>query len=228
MVKDGNNSHRDTVKFRIDMDSSNMVKTLFSDVMETVTAARYCILIVCILFCFAIFVGWRYPDHFPFLEDQTRALAEQFVGKEGFAFFFKLLTRNLIVLYLTMCLFSAFGIVPVTVALFNGLILGWVIIKATGALDSGIAVLLVPHGIFEVPAMMIGWGIGIWRGLGYRLSTNHASYAERLKKANKVFLTVVFPLLFIASMIEGRHHIVSALSGWGVGWSGRMVGLFQD
>ncbi len=140
-----------------------------------------------------------------------RGLMEQFVGREGFDWVFRLLGRNLVVSYLTMCLFSAFGIVPVTVALFNGLILGWVIIKATGVMDSGIAILLVPHGIFEVPAMMIGWGVGIWRGLGYRFSTHRPSYAERFKGANKVFLALIVPLLFIAAIIEGRDHIGRAL-----------------
>lgn len=194
--------------FLVVMVIANLVQKLFSDTKKTISEAKYCILIATVLYCCALVVGWAYSDNFPFFLEQVRKLAEQFMGQNALTFTFKIFARNLIATYLTMCLLVLFGTFPAFAAVFNGLILGWVIAKASGVLGSKIAIMLVPHGVFEWPAMMIGWGIGIWRGFGYRFSEPRSSSMERWKKANIVFLTIVLPLLFFAAIIEGRHLIL--------------------
>ena len=67
--------------------------------------------------------------------------------------------------------------------------------------------------MFEWPAMFIAWGIGLWKGLGYRFTSGELTYSVRFRKVNIVYFTTVTPLLIVAAVIEGRYHISKAL--WG-------------
>ena len=184
-----------------------MIKDMFTESLATIYAAKYCILIALIIYVCASATGWLYPKNFPFLMEQARELFEGFRDKNAFTFISKIFVRNLIAAYITTCIISLWGFFPAAVAISNGLLLGWVIAHVSGASSSKIAIMLIPHGVFEWPAMIIGWGVGIWKGLGYRFSSMRPSYKERFKKANVVYFTVILPLLFAAAIIEGRYHI---------------------
>lgn len=194
------------------MSNASLVKTFFSDSLKTISEARSCILIALGLYCCSILVGWIYADHFTFLEEQVRKLAAQFAGKDAITFIFRIFLHNLIATYIAMCLLALFGAVPTIIAVFNGLILGWLFAKSSGMPEVNISVMIIPHGIFEWPAMLIAWGVGLWRGVGYRLSDSPGTWKERWEKANKVFFTIILPLLLIAAIIEGRYHILKQVS----------------
>jgi uncharacterized membrane protein SpoIIM required for sporulation len=106
-----------------------------------------------------------------------------------------------------MCLVTLWGLVPILTAMANGLLLGWIVVTALDASLVDAAMLLVPHGLFEWPAMMIAWGVGLWRGVGYRFHIAPGSYVQRWKRANQLFLFVVLPLLLAAAIIEGRRFL---------------------
>jgi len=184
-----------------------MIRKLFIESLATIHAAKYCILVVSIIYISASAIGWLYPDNFPLLKKQGKELTERFMALNAFTFISTVFIRNLIAVYITMCIISLWGFLPALAAIFNGLFLGWAIAHALPASYSGIAIMLVPHGIFEWPAMIIGWGVGMWKGLGYRFSSKRLTYKERFRKANIVYFTVIFSLLFMAAVIEGRYHI---------------------
>jgi uncharacterized membrane protein SpoIIM required for sporulation len=189
----------------------NVVKNLWTESRHTIFQARYCILIAAVLYCGAFLVSWSYPENFSFLNEALKALVAQFIDKSAISFITRLFIQNLIASYFTMCIVVLFGSIPATVAVFNGFMLGFVIASAPSVSALNMLSLLIPHGVFEWPAMMIAWGIGIWRGFGYRFSKTDTTYNERWLEANKVFITVVVPLLFIAAIIEGRYHIAKEL-----------------
>jgi uncharacterized membrane protein SpoIIM required for sporulation len=158
-------------------------------------------------------VGWVYADSFSFLEGQLKKLIAQFAGKETITFIFKIFLHNLIATYVAMCFVVFFGAVPAIIAVVNGLILGWIIAKSPGGAATNIWLVLIPHGIFEWPAMMIAWGVGLWRGVGYRFSETGSTWKERWETANKIYFSITLPLLFVAAVIEGRYHIFKEISG---------------
>jgi len=183
------------------------MKNIYSEALKTISEARYCIIFALILYCCSAVAGWFYGDNFEFLENQIRELTKQFADKSALVFIAKVFVRNLFATYLVMCVVSIYGVFTSLSAIFNGLLLGWVALKFSGVSGPNFFLMLIPHGVFEWPAMMIGWGIGIWRGVGYRFSEEQSSYFQRWKKANKVFFTVIVPLLIIAAIIEGRFHL---------------------
>ena len=190
-----------------------VVKAFFADALNAISEARNCIFIAMVVYCGAIFVGWAYADNLSFLEKQVKELATLFAGKNATAFIFKIFLHNLIATYVAMCFLILFGLVPTIIAVFNGLILGWIIATAQARTEANIWMMIIPHGLFEWPAMIIAWGIGLWRGGGYRFSDASGTWKERWETAHKVFFTVVLPLLFIAAIIEGRYHIFKEVTG---------------
>jgi uncharacterized membrane protein SpoIIM required for sporulation len=183
------------------------MKDIFKEALKTISKARTFIFIALILYFFAAVAGWVYGDSLNFLEDQIRELARQFAGKSALVFIAKVFARNLIATYIVMCLFPLFGLVPCCATVFNGLLVGWLAIRFSGVGGPNFFLSLIPHGIFEWPAMMIGWGVGIWRGFGYRFAKEESSYFKRWVMANEVYFTVIVPLLIVAAIIEGRFHI---------------------
>ena len=103
--------------------------------------------------------------------------------------------------------------IPVCAAVANGLLLGLIVSFIGEVAYAKLVFLLIPHGIFEWPAMFIAWGLGLWKGLGHRMNRVELSFMERVKKVNLAYFTFVFPLLVIAAVVEGRNHIIKELFG---------------
>ena len=104
----------------------------------------------------------------------------------------------------TGMLFGVFlGIFPTIVAMLNGYILGFVALLSVS--NEGIFVLwrLVPHGIFELPAVFISLGLGLKFGTFIFQKNKSESFRNYLWSSIKTFLFIVFPLLVIAAIIEG-------------------------
>lgn len=175
--------------------------------------SRHCILIAFSVYGLSCLAGWFNADALDFFQAAARGLADKFEGKTGAAFIFTLFLHNLVATYVTMCLVTLWGLVPMVTAMANGLILGWIVATSVGGSLVDAAVMLVPHGLFEWPAMMIAWGVGIWRGAGYRLSTDPGTYVQRWKKSNHLFFMIVLPLLLLAAIIEGRGYLADMFMG---------------
>ena len=131
----------------------------------------------------------------------------------GVGFILSLFLHNLVATYITMCLVTLWGLLPMVTAMANGLILGWIVATSMDGSLFDAAVLLVPHGLFEWPAMMIAWGVGLWRGAGYRFSADPGTYLQRWKKSNQLFFMTVLPLLLLAAIVEGRGHLSEIFMG---------------
>lgn len=151
-----------------------------------------------------------YADALGFFQQAADSLVGKFSGKGGATFVFSLFVHNLVATYLTMCLFTLWGLFPMVTAIGNGLILGWIAVTAGSSSLVDAAAMLMPHGMFEWPAMMIAWGVGLWRGAGYRFSADPGTYVQRWKRSNHLFFLVVLPLLLLAAIVEGRGHF----AGW--------------
>ncbi|MFH1608332.1 MAG: stage II sporulation protein M [archaeon] len=96
-----------------------------------------------------------------------------------------------------------FGILPVVFAVVNGYLLGFV--SSVVVAEEGFFVLwrLLPHGVFELPAIFISLGLGLKFGTFVFQKNIGESFREYLWSSLRVFLFVVFPLLIVAAIIEG-------------------------
>jgi len=95
------------------------------------------------------------------------------------------------------------GIFPVIAAIANGYLLGFV--SSISVENNGFLVLwrLLPHGIFELPAIFISLGLGLKFGTFIFQKRKLESFKEYFFNSLKVFFLIIIPLLIIAGIIEG-------------------------
>jgi len=95
------------------------------------------------------------------------------------------------------------GVVPIISLVLNGYLLGFVsrfVVNEVGYLALW---RLLPHGIFEIPAILISLGLGIKLGMFVLHDKPKEEFFRRFILSLKVFLFVILPLLIIAALIEG-------------------------
>ena len=109
------------------------------------------------------------------------------------------------------------GVLPLFFVVFNGFFIGWVsyslgAVRGIGYIIAG----LTPHGIIEIPAIILAMSIGI--SLGYAVLNSLRGEGNIMKEAKPaigLFLTRVIPLLIIAAVIEVTiTPLIMALLGY--------------
>lgn len=117
-----------------------------------------------------------------------------------------IMTNNMKVAILAFVSGITFGLVPIYVLLFNGLLVGALAAVYYQA-DSSYAfwAYILPHGVIELTAIFIAGGAGLH--MGYRLLVP-GRYARKYQflegaKESAQLLLATLPLLFVAGIIEG-------------------------
>jgi stage II sporulation protein M len=96
-----------------------------------------------------------------------------------------------------------FGIFPIIAIFLNGYFLGFVSRLTVGENGFSVLWLLVPHGIFELPAIFISFALGLKLGTFIFQKERKKALIDYLSGAIGVFFLIVFPLLLVAAIIEG-------------------------
>ena len=101
------------------------------------------------------------------------------------------------------------GIFPIIAAIANGYLLGFVSLISVESAGGSVLLKLLPHGIFELPAIFISLGLGLKFGMFIFQKKKMDSFKEYLWNSLRVFLFIVVPLLIIAGIIEGSLIFLS-------------------
>jgi len=105
--------------------------------------------------------------------------------------------------FLAILLGVVLGVFPVISAAANGFLLGFVVEMSIK--EAGILILwrLLPHGIFELPAIFICFGLGIKFGTFIFEKKKLETFKDYFWNSLRVFVFIVIPLLVVAAVIEG-------------------------
>lgn len=99
-----------------------------------------------------------------------------------------------------------FGIVPIVSMGANGFILGVIYRQAAEIAGYSKAVIMIlPHGVIEIPALLIAASYGLWLGvIVVRRVRGKESTLLRfhIEHAFRQYFAIVFPLLIVAAAIE--------------------------
>ena len=90
-----------------------------------------------------------------------------------------------------------FGLLPTLAAVFNGITMGAVLNR--NPLNF---FMLLPHGIFELPAIFIAWGLGLWCAIAFFPLPSLELITFRIKRSLNIYFSVIVPLLVIAAIVE--------------------------
>lgn len=113
--------------------------------------------------------------------------------------------NNVVKAGVMMCLGVVFGLVPILFLVSNGIVLAVaaaIIAERAGALVAVAG--LVPHGIIELPAVLLAAAAGLRLGAVAleRVRRPGTDIKAELLKAWRFFVTLILPALFVAAVIE--------------------------
>ena len=167
------------------------------------------ILFASVIFTLAVFIGYFVAQNFP--EEVMRILEE--VKKElgplgdmtNFELFLIIFEQNVSALLLSIIFGIFLGIIPCFSVFTNGLILGIIIFEMLNEYSWEVLLVgILPHGIIEIPVLIISSAIGIKIGkiVLWKIFKRRGSIKKEFKQALKFFLYILLPLLFLAALIE--------------------------
>lgn len=158
------------------------------------------------IFLFFTFLGFFFPFPESFKISIMNYLLELVNETKGYTLtemVLFLFNNNSISAFIALFSGFLFGIFPIFNALFNGLLLG--IVGGYSVSEYGVFSLLrlLPHGIFELPAIFISLGLGLKLSTFILKEKKLETLRDFFTKSLYVYIFVVLPLLVIAAIIEG-------------------------
>jgi len=164
------------------------------------------------LFVLTFLIGFAYPVFFRAeIFEMLRDLILRFEGKGVVEMIGLIFLNNLWASFMAMVAGVLLGVFPLFTCIVNGYLLGFVAREAV--LMDGIFVMwkILPHGIFELPAVLFSIGIGLRLGAevvnsGWLMvngEKGEGSVGYVFREGVRFFVFVVFPLLVVAGVVEG-------------------------
>jgi len=170
-------------------------------------AVRPYLIILTALFVVAFLAGMLAPPSIRGgLVDVFEMATEPYTNQSGGVLFLLILLNNIIATILIVSLGVVFGILPVIGVVSNGFLLG--VLWRQGAEISGYgqaALRVLPHGLFEIPALLLASAYGLWIGMAaIQRARDRRDHDIRgmIKHALQRYAAIVIPLLVIAAAIE--------------------------
>jgi len=192
-------------KKNIKISANEKFNIFYRDVFSYLKESQNFIYGIVILFFLSAIIGFIFHTQFEIFNDVLRNIAESVQDLSAIQLVFFIFINNIQAALIGFIFGPLLGIAPVLNAIFNGSILGYVSYLAILSSGPLIMLQLLPHGIFELPAIFISLGMGL------RWSTFIFAPKEKVKEmfmyhfrnGLKVFVGVVIPLLAIGAVIEG-------------------------
>ena len=146
------------------------------------------------------------PNQIEEVRSSLEGYGEVFNNYTTIQIFFYILLNNTLVLLGVMLLSVLAGVVAAVFSLTQGFLIGVIVFLTIGTHSvAAILIGILPHGVFELPALFITLGIGFLLGRWFlqRLGGKRATpITADLRRAFELFAVVIFPLLIIAAAIE--------------------------
>ncbi len=168
------------------------------------------ILFIILLFLISSLIGVIYPEIFK--ESIKNFLSELFNKVKDYDFFrlvFFIIKNNVLSALSSLVFGIFFGIFPLVTSIANGYVLGFVAGMSAQIAGPSVILRLLPHGIFELPAIFISLGLGLRLGLSIFIKGDKNKFRDNFISSVKVFLFWVVPLLIIAGIIEAALIVLS-------------------
>ncbi len=124
---------------------------------------------------------------------------------EHYELFLFIFMNNTLKSFMAMVLGIGFGIIPVIFVVLNGAIIGVVVgVVGTEFGAYRTAMMLVPHGVLEIPAVLLSCAYGLELGMlaWKRYRGEDIDLNQTLLTYIKKFARVPLPMLFVAALIE--------------------------
>jgi stage II sporulation protein M len=165
------------------------------------------ILILAIIFSAAFLAGMLAPSSTKEgLTNVFQDVVGNYRGLAGGKLFFTLLLHNVMATIFVLISGVIVGIIPTFAIGANGFLLGVVYRQAAEVVGySKAALKVLPHGVFELPALLIAASYGLWLGVTVvrRIRGKESTLLRiDIEHAFRRYFAIVFPLLIVAAGVE--------------------------
>jgi len=162
-----------------------------------------------LLFIISAVFGFITAQQFPF---ETGVAVKQAAEELSFIkemnswnIFLLIALNNSIKALFMMLMGILWGIIPVLFILINGYAVG--IIISVAIIEMGLIPIILgifPHGILEIPAILLAAGYGVWLGemFSKKLKNRKIILSLYVKNTIDKFIKVILPILIIAALVE--------------------------
>ncbi len=163
---------------------------------------------IAVAFILSLSLGYLFGSIY---EQQANALINEtfssfeFVKEwESYKVFLFILVNNATKAFAAMVLGIFFGIVPLLFVLLNGFLIGCVVSVFGRKMGIGIILALLPHGILEIPAILLSCAYGFELGILFyrKIRKSYADLNYAILGTMKKFLKIPLPLLIVAAFVE--------------------------
>lgn len=175
---------------------------LFDDSVSYIYKQRKYMYAIIMVFFASSFIAFFNSDKLGSLDEVLREIVDKTEGLDFLEMLWFIFSNNTTSAISSLFLGAFFGIFPFFNALFNGAILGYVYSKAVPIAGFGVIWRLLPHGVFELPAIFISLGLGVHLGASFFGKNKIWTFKQRFNQSLRAFLVVVLPLLILAATIE--------------------------
>jgi len=176
----------------------------YKKIWKYLSASKFYLKLSIALFILFIITGVVFPVLFrDFIINYIKDILEKTEGLDFMSLVGFIFINNLETSFFSIVLGIFLGFFPIFVLASNGYLLGFIsriVVEQEGAFSLW---RLLPHGIFELPAIFISTGIGIKLGIDIMYRTEEEGLLlKELLNIFRVFIFLIIPLLVIAAFIE--------------------------
>ena len=145
------------------------------------------------------------PDKIELLRE-LQAFLGPYLTLPSVKMFLFILFNNSVKAFVVLVLGILFGLLPLIAVAANGYVLGVAYLFAAkyfGYVRAAQAVL--PHGVLEIPAVILTAGYGLWLGVTFARRIRQrdmAGFGDPVIHGIRMFFKVAFPMLILAAIIE--------------------------
>jgi stage II sporulation protein M len=192
-------------KRKINKDKDSFFLSNYKKSWDYIKESRKFIWAVVFLFFVSVIIGFLFqpPQVINLILEYIEKVLAKTQGMSSFEMVSFIFFNNLGVGFMGLIYGFVLGIFPILSIFANGYVVGYV--SSSAISSSGISSLLnlLPHGIFELPAIFISFGMGIKFGTFIFYKEKMKNFTEFFANSLRVFIFVVLPLLVVAAIIEG-------------------------
>jgi stage II sporulation protein M len=182
--------------------------TTLQNLYEHIVFFRRYLYISLVVFLASIFLGYFWAQ----TESEAVAtfldtLFENFtsIGTAGpVTLFLLIFLNNTVKTFFMMLLGILFGIAPLFFLFSNGFVIGVVVYALLQEMSiTSVLIGLLPHGVIELPVLLLTAALGLWLGSRFSLYLRHKEpLTQPLRKVLYVYGYICIPLFFFAAFVE--------------------------
>jgi len=180
------------------MDIKDTYKNIFADIKKKKYFLVFTIFIFSLAAALSVFNPPELRGILLEMVNAIRMLSQDLQNRSLLYVIAKIFAHNAIASFIALLSGALLSLIPLSMVIANGYVVGSVVIPRLSKIG-----LLIPHGVFELPAFVLVCSYGIWLGLWPFKRGRIENLKLRLKQCIIIYVWIVVPLLIIAATIEG-------------------------